>query len=69
MTAFESSLPVGRSEVKNYLILQCDSMLGIPYRCEGCCIMLYNGVYWKFRVFIEFYEECLCYRRMSTNSL
>ena len=68
-TAFESSIPVGRSEVTNYLILQCDSMLGIPYRCEGCCIMLYNGVYWKFGVVIEFNEQCLCYRRISGNSL
>ena len=31
--------------------------------------MLHNGVYWKFEVVIQFNEECLCYRRISANSL
>ena len=69
MTPFLSSLPVRSCDVQHYIILECNSMLGIPYRCEGCCIMLYDGVYWTFGVIVQFTEVCLIFQKIEALTL
>ena len=69
MTPFLSSIPVRSCDVQQYIILECNSMLGLPYRCEGCCIMLYDGVCWMFGVVVQFTEEFLLFQRMEAFTL
>ena len=60
-----STIPTRAEDVDNYMLLQCDSMLGMPYMCKGCCFMLFDGFVWECGVIIRLSEECLEYKKFS----
>ena len=56
-------------DVSDYIILQCDSMSGMPYLCKGCCFMLFDGFDWECGVVVKLNEECLEYKKFKALSL
>ena len=66
---FQSSTPIRADSVKSYLLLQCDSLSAMPYKCQGCCFMYSNGEIWNFGVIAKFTEECLRYHEFTVGSL
>ena len=55
--------------VDDFVILQCDNMQQMPYRCKGCCFMLFDGLIWNCCVIISFTKESLHYQKFKENSV
>ena len=41
----------------------------MPYRCKGCCFMLFDGLIWNCCVIISFTQDSLQYNKFKENSL
>ena len=59
ITFFISCEPMRERHVDDFVILQCDSMQQMPYRCKGCCFILFDGLIWNFCVVTSFTKEHL----------
>ena len=68
ITCFISDQPMRETDVEDYVILQCDSMQQMPYRCKGCCFMLFDGLIWNCCVIISFTQDSLQYNKFKENS-
>ena len=55
------AVPARAEDVDDYIILQCDNMLGMPYMCKGCCFMLFDGSIWECGVIMQLSEKFLEY--------
>ena len=60
-----STIPTRSEDVEDYMLLQCDNMLGMPYMCKGCCFMLFDGFVWECGVIVRLCEDCLEYKKFS----
>ena len=69
ITSFISVEPMRERHVDDFVILQCDSMQQMPYRCKGCCFMLFDGLIWNFCVVTSFTKEHLQYKKFGEKSL
>ena len=65
MTYFTSRDPIKVEDVEDYLIVQCDNMQQMPYRGQGCCFMLSDGLIWICCVVHSFTKETLQYQKFK----
>ena len=66
---FTSENPMRHIDCGGYAILQCDNMKKIPYRCKGCCFMLFDGLVWNCCVMISATKDSFYYNKFKKNSL